>query len=227
MATTTNYSWTTPDDTDLVKDGASAIRTLGSSADTTVKDLNPGTTAGDIDYYTSSTAKARIAIGTPGQILQVNAGATAPEWVAAAGGLGWTQLATGSLTGASVSITGLSKKEYYVFCDGWSHNDASNQGLRIQFNSDSGSNYGSGNVASGDTSILLSAAINPAGTPGKTIAYVLAAGDTEEVKTVLVPINSGTTQGGNYFSATAITSIQLFPNAGSFDAGTYYVYGRG
>ena len=85
MATTTNYSWTTPDDTDLVKDGAAAIRTLGSSADTTVKDLNPGTTAGDIDYYTSSTAKARIAIGTAGQVLQVNAGATAPEWGAAAG----------------------------------------------------------------------------------------------------------------------------------------------
>ena len=83
MATTTNYSWTTPDDTDLVKDGASAIRTLGSAADTTVKDLNPGTTAGDIDYYTSSTAKARIGIGTAGQILQVNSGATGPEWGAA------------------------------------------------------------------------------------------------------------------------------------------------
>ena len=83
MATTTNYSWTTPDDTDLVKDGASAIRTLGSAADTTVKDLNPGTTAGDIDYYTSSTAKARIGIGTAGQILQVNSGATAPEWAVA------------------------------------------------------------------------------------------------------------------------------------------------
>jgi hypothetical protein len=86
MATTTNYSWTTPDDTDLVKDGAAAIRTLGSSADTTVKDLNPGTTAGDIDYYTSSTAKARVAIGTAGQVLQVNSGATAPEWAAFAGG---------------------------------------------------------------------------------------------------------------------------------------------
>jgi hypothetical protein len=36
MATTTNYSWTTPDDTDLVKDGAAAIRTLGSAIDTTV-----------------------------------------------------------------------------------------------------------------------------------------------------------------------------------------------
>jgi hypothetical protein len=36
MATTTNYGWTTPDDTSLVKDGASAIRTLGSSVDGTV-----------------------------------------------------------------------------------------------------------------------------------------------------------------------------------------------
>jgi hypothetical protein len=36
MATTTNYGWTTPNDTDLVKDGASAIRTLGSSVDSTV-----------------------------------------------------------------------------------------------------------------------------------------------------------------------------------------------
>lgn len=36
MASTTHYSWTTPDDTSLVKDGASAIRTLGSSIDTTV-----------------------------------------------------------------------------------------------------------------------------------------------------------------------------------------------
>ena len=36
MATTTNYAWETPDDTDLVKDGASAIRTLGGEIDTTV-----------------------------------------------------------------------------------------------------------------------------------------------------------------------------------------------
>lgn len=36
MATTTNYSWTTPNDSDPFKDGALAIRTLGSAADTTV-----------------------------------------------------------------------------------------------------------------------------------------------------------------------------------------------
>jgi hypothetical protein len=36
MATTSNYSWQTPDNTSYVKDGASAIRTLGSSVDTTL-----------------------------------------------------------------------------------------------------------------------------------------------------------------------------------------------
>jgi hypothetical protein len=36
MATTTNYGWEIPDDTDLVKDGAAAIRELGQDIDTTV-----------------------------------------------------------------------------------------------------------------------------------------------------------------------------------------------
>lgn len=44
MATTTNFNWETPDDTDLVKDGAAAIRTLGSSIDTSFVDLKGGTT---------------------------------------------------------------------------------------------------------------------------------------------------------------------------------------
>lgn len=36
MATTTNFGWTTPDNTDLVKNGALAIRTLGSAIDTSL-----------------------------------------------------------------------------------------------------------------------------------------------------------------------------------------------
>jgi hypothetical protein len=36
MATTTNNGWETPDDTDLVKDGALAMRTLGQEIDTSV-----------------------------------------------------------------------------------------------------------------------------------------------------------------------------------------------
>jgi len=38
MATTTYWGWDTPDNTDLVKNGALAIRTLGSDADVTVQD---------------------------------------------------------------------------------------------------------------------------------------------------------------------------------------------
>lgn len=52
MATTTNYSWSTPDDTALVKDGASAIRTLGSSVDTTLFSVTGGKNVG-LQYITS------------------------------------------------------------------------------------------------------------------------------------------------------------------------------
>jgi hypothetical protein len=44
MANTTNFGWETPDNTDLVKDGAAAIRTLGNSIDTSFLDLKGGTT---------------------------------------------------------------------------------------------------------------------------------------------------------------------------------------
>lgn len=79
MATTTNYGWVTPDDTDLVKDGAAAIRTLGSSADTTTKNLNPETTLGDLSFRSAtSNVNTRIPIGSSGQHLTVVAGV--PAW---------------------------------------------------------------------------------------------------------------------------------------------------
>jgi hypothetical protein len=85
MATTTNYGWTTPDDTALVKDGAAAIRTLGSSVDTTTKNLNPETTLGDIAYRSSTAnVKTRLGIGSSGQFLSVSGGV--PAWVAAPAG---------------------------------------------------------------------------------------------------------------------------------------------
>jgi hypothetical protein len=82
MPTTTNYGWTTPADTDLVKDGASAIRTLGTAIDTTTKNLNPSTTLGDIEYRSSTAnTNTRLAIGTTGQVLTVSGGV--PAWAAA------------------------------------------------------------------------------------------------------------------------------------------------
>jgi hypothetical protein len=83
MASTTNYNWSTPDDTALVKDGAAAIRTLGSSIDTTTKALNPSTTLGDIEYRSATAnTNTRLPIGTTGQVLAVVGGV--PAWATTA-----------------------------------------------------------------------------------------------------------------------------------------------
>jgi hypothetical protein len=106
MATTTNYGWTTPDDTALVKDGAAAIRTLGTSVDTTTKNLNPETTLGDISYRSStSNVNTRLPLGTAGQVLKVNSGATAPEWATDASGMTNPMTTTGDTIYSSSGST--------------------------------------------------------------------------------------------------------------------------
>jgi len=74
MANTTNFGWETPDDTDLVKDGAAAIRTLGSSIDTSMMDLKGGTT-GQILSKNSNTDMDFVWIANDqGDITAVTAG---------------------------------------------------------------------------------------------------------------------------------------------------------
>jgi hypothetical protein len=125
MATTTNYGWTTPDDTSLVKDGASAIRTLGSSIDTTTKALNPSTTLGDIEYRSATAnTNTRLPIGSTGNILTVSGGV--PVWAAPAGSGGMTLLSTTTLSGTftDVSITNNSYVTLYVEIFGITNNTA-------------------------------------------------------------------------------------------------------
>jgi hypothetical protein len=57
------------------------------------------TTAGDIMYASSASNPARLGIGTAGQVLQVNSGATAPEWATPASAT-WT-----SFTPAFTNLT--------------------------------------------------------------------------------------------------------------------------
>lgn len=70
MATTTNFGWETPDDTDLVKDGAAAMRTLGGAIDTSLVDLKGGTT-GQFLAKNSGTDMDFIWKNAPGKVLQV------------------------------------------------------------------------------------------------------------------------------------------------------------
>ena len=72
--TTTNYGWDIPQSTDLVKDGATAIATLGQDIDTTFVDLKGGTT-GQILSKASNTDNDYTWISpNPGDITGVTAG---------------------------------------------------------------------------------------------------------------------------------------------------------
>lgn len=74
MATTTNFGWETPDDTDLVKDGALAMRTLGNAIDSSFLDLKGGTT-GQILSKNSNTDLDYVWINNDqGDITGVTAG---------------------------------------------------------------------------------------------------------------------------------------------------------
>jgi hypothetical protein len=67
---------------------------------------NPMTTTGDVIYSSSGSTPARLGIGTAGQVLQVNSGATAPEWATTAGGgSGLTLIKTATFTTSSGSST--------------------------------------------------------------------------------------------------------------------------
>jgi hypothetical protein len=58
MATTTNYGWSTPDNTGLVKDGALNIRTLGSAVDTTLFNITTGKNVGLVHLNTTAVTNA-------------------------------------------------------------------------------------------------------------------------------------------------------------------------
>jgi hypothetical protein len=63
------------------------------------------TTAGDTLYATAADTLVRLGIGTAGQVLQVNSGATAPEWATPAGASGLTLISTTSFSAvASQSV---------------------------------------------------------------------------------------------------------------------------
>lgn len=72
MATSPNYGWLEPDNTDLVKNGALAIRTLGNAIDTTMATMTPKSTftaKGSIAAATAASTPANLAVGNNGESL--------------------------------------------------------------------------------------------------------------------------------------------------------------
>jgi hypothetical protein len=74
MPTTSNFGWTTPADTDLVKDGAAAIRTLGNGIDTSFIDLKGGTTGQILSKASATDLDFTWIANDQGDITAVTAG---------------------------------------------------------------------------------------------------------------------------------------------------------
>lgn len=136
MANTTNFNWSTPDDTALVKDGASAIRTLGSAIDTTLVDLKGGSTGqvlskasgtdmdfawvapdpltildakGDLITATAADTPSRLAVGTNGQVLTADSTASnGIKWANSVGAYTLLSSTTFSSSVSSMTVSGIS-----------------------------------------------------------------------------------------------------------------------
>jgi hypothetical protein len=121
MATSPIYNWPEPDNTDLVKNGALAMRTLGDAIDTTMATMVPKTIVdakGDIIAATAADTVSRLAVGTNGQTLVADStAATGLKWATpATAASGLTFITRNSFSGvASVAIDSIFSSTYYSY----------------------------------------------------------------------------------------------------------------
>ncbi len=293
MPTTSNFGWTTPADTDLVKDGAAAIRTLGNGIDTSLIDLKGGTTgqvlskasnadldfswtaggditevqagvgisissgtgpipvitnsstdlittAGDLLYGTAADTVARLGIGTANQVLAVNSGATAPQWVTPSSGA-LVKIAGASFSGvATVSLDSMFSSTYLNYFTTWNISDTDGN-IRLRFRA-SGADNTTGNYYTAYHNSTYAGTISNTGISGGTYALDLPGSGTSPrfALTFMNPNVSGAqTQGfgqnvrgdssaGSVFvdfgGGTAFTGFSIY-TAGSTMTGDYAVYG--
>jgi len=248
MATTTNYGWTTPNDTDLVKDGAAAIRTLGSSIDTTTKALNPSTTLGDIEYRSATAnTNTRLGIGANGEYLTISGGV--PAWGSISAG-GLTLISTSNLAGVS-NLTLSSIPSTYTNLVLVMRNVVTNtieQNTSIRFNTDSNANrhfnldstvwYDGTSNSFNETSInsKIFTKNSGAGTDINLGIYTFPdytnTSTWKELNGYVVQSNyNNKVQGrrqqvnGIYNQTSAISSLYIFPASGTYTSGTVLLYG--
>lgn len=249
MPTTTNYGWQTPSDTDLVKDGASAIRTLGSSIDSTLKTQIDAqipdallTTKGDLIAATGASTPARLAVGTNDQVLTADStAATGVAWKTASSG-SMTLLSTTTLSGSSTTISSISQSYNSLVAYVYNFIPSTAAVLRIAANADTtGSVYSASNDGTTGISSDYNTYFQPMGNgnvqTNQAGVFTLTINNYSST-TQWKPMNAygsvyfspiggqgGLRAWGSYRQTTAVSSLVFSLSAGTFSSGTVLLYG--
>ena len=202
---------------------------------------------GDLIAAVAADTPARVAVGANGTVLTADSTAsTGVAWAAAASSDdNFTLLNAGgtALTGSgTITISGISAKNIlHIRVEGASSANASSE-MRIQFNSDSGSNYSwAGTGVSGTTvfgDFTDSGTYMWFGTLGNSSTNVLSGhmtvfgADATGIKPCHwsargngSTTNAAVSATGQYRGTSKISSVSILSSTGNFDAGTLYVYG--
>lgn len=206
--------------------------------------VNPMTTTGDTIYSSSGSTPARLGIGTAGQVLTVNSGATAPEWATPAGGGGMTLLSTTTLSGTSTTISSISGsyKNLLLLIEGVYTNN-NNTLLQIYFNSNTTelnyNTFGLRDTTTDDRSgnagafarmgfMNNSSTTNNLGA-GIVNLYNYTSTDIKYWNSAFSSYSNGQRAGtfttGTFSGNSAISSVKFDADGSSFSAGTVKVYG--
>lgn len=223
----------------------------GTSGDVTI--TNSMATAidakGDLIVGTGADTFSRLAVGgTNGHVLTVDSGeSTGMKWAAvAAGGGAYTSLASGSLSGSSVSISSISGSynDLYLVIRGSNLSQDASERIRpngattgYMTGGFSGSNNGFGGYQEENNGIYMNIPLLAANESGITTnSYVLWFYDYANTSTHKVIACYRTPYEANdaaavafsvtrYSSTSAISSIDITTDAGTFSGGTYVLYG--
>jgi hypothetical protein len=232
---TTNYSFAMPTNTDLVKDLPADFEVFGQAVDTQMKTNADAavvksllTTTGDTIYASGAATPARLGIGSTGNVLTVSGGV--PTWAVPSSG-SMTSLASGSLSGASVTLSSIASgyEHLYLRLNGVSLTVANN--VRLQINGVA-TNYRS-SAGSGNTAMVMGMDVGATNTNSsaaiwfydylKTSCYKVIQYTNYNNQDGTFSTNMGS--GGTDSNTAVITSIAILANAGTFDAGTYQLFG--
>lgn len=195
------------------------------------------TTTGDIIYASAASTPARLAAGTSGYILTSGGAGVAPSWAAASSG-GMTLLSTTALSGTTTTVSSISGsyKELVIYLYGY------DKACDIRLNGSSSLFYGVIHYTLGGTA--YQASINAGALRG---SYGDPLNGSTGMVRICIPNYANTSywkpvslfggfvgnsyaqipldQQGIQKTTSAITSVDIVSDGGSFAAGSIKIYG--